>query len=370
MAPNAGDDTTVAVQPSATGRFNRTGLFLPFILLAILVVAWSTAWVWVRGKAADEMDAWLARESTAGRTWTCAERSITGFPFRIELRCAALAFARADGRFTLGPLTALVQVYRPRHGLLQVAGPFHVEQGDLSADATWTGLEASFQGASAGFVRASLVVEGAKGTIRAPGQEPVAFSGERLETHARPTPGRFDSDGAVDFSLRLTRALVPTIDPLVGNADPLDLALDATIDRAAGLRTGQVAGELETWRRAGGGLDIALLSLAKGDRRLQAHGRLALDDDHRPSGKMDVRAAGLETLVSQVVGQRLGTERGAMVGRLLGQILGGGRRPPDPAAPVGGADTPLTPLPPLRLADGRLMLGPFPVPNVVLRPLY
>jgi hypothetical protein len=113
-----------------------------------------------------------------------------------------------------------------------------------------------------------------------------------------------------------------------------------------------------------------LLSLAKGDRRLQANGRIGLDDEHRPEGQLDLRAAGLEALVSQVLGQRIGAEGGAMVGKLIGQLLAGGRRPPTAEAPAAGADAPLKPLPPLRLADGRLVLGPFPIPSVVLPALY
>lgn len=369
MASDAGDVRDgVAVRAGKAPR--RIGLFLPFILLGLLVVVWSVAWFWIRGRATDEMDAWLVREAAAGRNWTCADRSVTGYPFRLELRCGSLAFSRADSRFTLGPLTALVQVYQPRHGLLQVSGPFHVEQGTLSADATWQTLEASFHGASDGFTRASLVVNGAKGTIRGTGPEPIDVASDRLEAHARPTPARFATDGAVDLSLRLTKATVPAIDPLLGNTDPLDLALDATIDRAAGLRTGEVAGELEEWRKAGGRLDIALLSLAKGDRRLQASGKIALDDEHRPAGDLDLRAAGLEAVIGQVMGQRIGPERGAMVGRLLGQLLTSARRPAGADAPAASADPALKPLPPLRLADGRLLLGPFPIPNVVLPALY
>ncbi|KQT77853.1 DUF2125 domain-containing protein [Methylobacterium sp. Leaf466] len=368
MASNVDQARPDAAAGPAEPRRSRIGLFLPFVLLGLVVVLWSVAWFWIRGRAADEMDAWLAREAAAGRTWTCADRSITGYPFRLELRCGSLAFARADGRFTLGPLTAVVQVYQPRHGLLQVSGPFHVEQGDLVADATWKDLEASFHGASDGFTRASLVVDDVKGTIAAEGQPPTAFAGDHLEAHARPTPVRFASEGAVDVSLRLTRAVVPPLDALLASTDPLDLALDATIDRAAVLRTGQVARELETWRQAGGRLDIALLSLAKGERRLQASGKIGLDADHRPAGDFDVRAAGLEALVAQAMGPRIGAERGAMVGRLLGQLLSGGRRAPDAAAPPG--DAALKPLPPLRLADGRLMLGPFPIPNVTVPALY
>ncbi|KAB1075585.1 DUF2125 domain-containing protein [Methylobacterium planeticum] len=365
-----GDRETVGRPPRgpAPKPRSRLGLFLPFLLLLAAAIAWTAGWFYIRDRAAREIDGWQAREAAAGRTWTCRDRSITGYPFRLELRCAALSLVRQDGRFTLGPVTALVQVYQPRHGLLQAAGPFHVEQGGLTGDVGWTSLAGSFHGASDGFVRASLVVDGPKGSVAGAMPTPVDFSVKHLELHARPTPGRFDSDGAVDVSLRVAQAALPLADAFLGNGAPADIALDANVTRATTFRTGPVPQELEAWRRAGGGLDIALLSIAKGDRRLQAHGGLALDEAHRLAGQLDLRAAGLESLVGQVMGQRFGAERGALIGNLVGQLLGGGRRPAQPDAAAG--DAPLKALPPLRLADGRLTLGPFPIPNVQLEPLY
>ncbi|WP_264050265.1 DUF2125 domain-containing protein [Methylobacterium flocculans] len=360
----------MAQSPTPARSPSRKGLFLPYILLGTLVVAWSAGWFYIRHRAASEMDAWLAREQAAGRTWTCADRSITGYPFRIELRCAALAFARTDSRFTLGPVTAVVQVYQPRQGILEVGGPFHVEQGDLTADADWTALKGSFHGASDGFVRASLVADGAKGSVHGAGEAPIAFATQHLELHARPTPGRFESDGAVDTSLRVTRIQLPLADAALGNTDPADLALDTTINRATTLQTGPVAQELDAWRQAGGSLNLTLLSLAKGERRLQAKGSLDLDAAHRPQGQLELRAAGVEALVAQVMGQRFGAEKGALLGNLVGQLLN--RRNPagaEGSAPAQG-DAALKALPPLRLAEGRLMLGPFPIPSVQLPPLY
>ena len=113
-------------------RRGRIGLFLPYVLLAIVVLGWSGAWFWIRGRAEGEMDAWLAREAAAGRTWTCQDRSLTGFPFRLELRCAAVTLSRSDGSFRLGPATAVAQIYQPRLVLFESQGPFHVEQGGLT----------------------------------------------------------------------------------------------------------------------------------------------------------------------------------------------------------------------------------------------
>jgi hypothetical protein len=105
---------------------------------------------------------------------------------------------------------------------------------------------------------------------------------------------------------------------------------------------------------------------------VQAHGSLALDAAHRPEGQIDLRAAGVEALVGQIMGQRFGAEKGALIGNLVGQFLSGGRRARADAEPEAAnrGDPALKSLPPLRLTDGRLMLGPFPIPNVEIPPLY
>lgn len=364
--------------PTVSKRRSRVGLFLPYILLLLLALLWSVGWFWIRAKAASEMDGWLAREAAAGRTWTCADRAITGYPFRLELRCSSLKFARSDGGFSLGPLTVLVQVYQPRHAILEATGPFHVDQGELTGDVTWTALEGSFHGASDGFVRASLVVDGPKGNVRGAEPGPIDFAAKHLELHARPSPGRFETEGAVDLSLRLADGAFPQLDPLLGNTDPMEAALDATLERATVLRTRAIDRELEAWRQADGRLDIASLSLVKGNRRIQAKGEVGLDAAHRPEGQFDVRAAGLGDMIGQIMGKRFGADRGALIGNLVGGLLGGlqRRKPVDDGsagatgegAPAG--DVSLQPLPPLKLAGGRLMLGPFAIPNVALPALY
>jgi len=358
---------STAGMPRRDVRRSRRGLFLPYILLAIIVVAWSAGWFWIRGRAASEIDGWTAREAAAGRTWSCADRSLTGYPFRIELRCSALTLERSDGRLRLGPTTAVAQIYQPRLVLFESAGPLHVEQGRLIGDAAWHSLRGSFHGASDGFTRASAVVDDPKITVTGSEPEPIVIAGQHLELHARPDPGRYASEGAVDVSLRLGQTQVPQLDALTGTRDPADLALDATLTKATVLGTGPVPRELEQWRLAGGTLDITALSLAKGPQRVQAKGIMALDAAHRPAGRLDLRAAGIDALVGSIVGQRFGSEQGALVGQLVGGLLGLSRRP----QPDADADsTPLKDLPPLRLVDGKVVFSGFPIPNVFVPALY
>ncbi|WP_425352640.1 DUF2125 domain-containing protein [Methylobacterium terrae] len=357
----------------------RLGLFAPFALLVLLALAWTAGWFWLRGRADSEIQGWFAREAQAGRQWTCADRSLTGFPFRFELRCASLGFSRSDVRFTVGPVVAVAQVYQPRHVILEATGPFRVQQGGLDADVTWSDLEASLHLTGDGFQRASVVVDGLKGSVTGADPSPIDFSAGHLEMHARPTPGRFSTDGAVDLSLRVMRAGLPLLDPLLGGSEPADIALDATATRAAGFRTRTLAQELERWREAGGTVEITSLAAEKGSRRLRAQGVLGLDDQHRPSGQLDVRTAGLEQviapLISEQLGARLGGDGAALVGNIVGQFLGGRRREPAPGQPAPGApdrpgEPPLKVLPTLRLTGGRVVVGPFAVPNVRLQPLY
>ncbi|AWB21388.1 DUF2125 domain-containing protein [Methylobacterium currus] len=357
----------------------RLGLFAPFALLLLLALVWSAGWFWLRGRAEGEIDAWFTREAQAGRQWTCADRSLTGFPFRFELRCTQLGFARSDVRFTTGPLVAVAQVYQPRHVILEATGPFRVQQGGLDADVTWSQLEASLHVTGDGFQRASLVANGLKGAVTGADPSPIDFTVGHLELHARPTPGRFATDGAVDLSARVLQAGLPLLDPVLGGPEPADIALDATVTRAAGLRTRTLAQELERWREAGGAVEIASLAAEKGSRRLRAQGVLALDDEHRPTGQLDVRTAGLEQviapLISEQIGARLGGDGAALIGNIVGQFLGGRRKEPAPGQgapdPQGRpGEPPLKVLPTVRLTGGRVVVGPFAVPNVRLQPLY
>ncbi len=353
-----------------TRRRTRLGLFLPYILLAVLAAAWSAGWFWIRGKAEAEIDGWTAREAAAGRTWTCDQRSITGYPFRVELRCASLALSRSDGGFRLGPTTVVAQVYQPRLVILQSQGPFHVQQGDLTGDVTWRSLQGSFHGAAEGFTRASLVVDDPNVTVAGAGMQTVAVAGRHLELHARPDPVRYGTEGAVDVSLQLAQAAVPLLDAMTGGNAPLDASLDATVSHATVIGTGAVPRELEKWRQAGGVLDLGALSLAKGDQRIQARGAVALDDAHRPTGQIDLRAAGVDGLIGTIVGQRFGSKEGALVGQLVGGLLGLGRGRTPLDQPPSESGPPLKALPPLKLVDGQVLFSGFPIPNVRLAPLY
>ncbi len=71
------------------------------VLLVVLAGLWSGAWYYGAGVVERTIEGWKAREAQAGRVYTCATQTISGFPFGIELRCAD---AGADLTSTQPPL--------------------------------------------------------------------------------------------------------------------------------------------------------------------------------------------------------------------------------------------------------------------------
>ena len=102
------DDATSVPQ-----RRSRFWLFAPTVLLALVAAGWTTAWFMIRNQTSQALDAWFAREAALGRQWSCTNRTVGGFPFRIEVECDSLSLQRPDFRVALGRISSVAQVYRP-----------------------------------------------------------------------------------------------------------------------------------------------------------------------------------------------------------------------------------------------------------------
>ncbi len=345
-------------------RRSRIGLYGPFAVLAVLAIAWTAAWFVIRDRTRAGIDEWVGAEAASGRRWSCADRAFGGYPFRLEVRCANLTVERPDVHVSLGRLLVVSQVYRPRHVIAEASGPLRIEAGPTRVDGRWRLLQASAVTSDGGLDRLSLVVEAPTATMADPGAPPGAppleFSSRRFEAHLRPEPAQ---EGTYDLALRTDAAVIPGLDELVGGTEPADLAASLDVTQASDLPARPLWSELERWRIAGGRVNLASLTMAKGARRAEAKGAVGIDELHRPEGRLDISAAGLGGLLGRfATGSGIG---GALIGAILG-TPGPESRP----APRAGADAALKPLPPLRLEGGRLYVGPLPIPGVRLPVLY
>src|SRR5262249_15287384 len=155
----------------------RWRVFVPLALVVVLALGWSGFWFYASARAQAELAAWSRREAAAGRELSCASQDLGGFPFRLELRCAApqLALTKAHVSLKAQDLHAAVQVYQPTLAIAEFIGPLAVsdDQGQVAA-VDWTLAQMSVHAQLSGPPeRVSLVLDQPKVT-RSASQEMLA----------------------------------------------------------------------------------------------------------------------------------------------------------------------------------------------------
>jgi hypothetical protein len=354
-----------SVAPRA--RTSRWRIFLPSVALLVLFLGLGCFWAYAAWRTGTAVDAWLAREARLGRNWTCPDRQISGFPFRLEVSCDKPGFTgKAGGRALTGELArvhAVAQLQDPNHVIVEAEGPLVVSDdagGRLALQ--WDLLHGSIEGQGSAPL-AQLAVEATKPrlTLVGFGLAGLEASGDSVDFHMRRTPSRPVEDNAYDVASRATQLRLPPADQWLGDQAPIDMDAVATVTQAEPLTGAPPAAELERWRAAGGKVQLSKLMLAKGAKRLDATGVVGLDDLRRPQGRLDISVAGLDDLL-----QQFGlSPRAANIGGLIAGVLGG-RAPKAPEPDASG--TPGGVVLPLRLDNGKAFLGPLAVAR--LMPLY
>ena len=63
----------------------------PLAIVIALGVAWTALWFYAAGEAEKRLNDWQEQQANGGRVFTCASRSVGGYPFRIEVTCAGVS---------------------------------------------------------------------------------------------------------------------------------------------------------------------------------------------------------------------------------------------------------------------------------------
>lgn len=342
-------------------RSSRFWLYAPFVLLALLAAGWTGFWFVVRGRVIDAVDTALAKEQGLGRSWTCTDRTVTGFPFRVELRCGALALTSARWgeavRVQTGPALAVGQIYTPNLVIAQITGPLQATLPEgRKLDLAWARLEASLTHNAGDPERVSLVLTGPSASLTAPGLSPETWQAAALEAHLRRNPTRPAADQAVDLAITAKGSVLPALDALLGTTEPGDVDIQATLTQTEAFRIGLNPDALEAWRTAGGQIEVTKWVSVKGPARIEATGQFLIDQTHRPAGQVQASLAGIRQIAGIPVGGIAAGLGGLLGGRLSAQLPG--------VAPG------LTALPPIVLREGRVYLGPIRLPLQPLPALY
>lgn len=382
-------------------------LLLPGVLVAA-ALAWSAFWLFSASQVDRIVDQWRAREAAAGRSYDCGQRSVAGFPFRLEVRCenasVALTSQTAQQAATQTPVTAKLgeilvvsSLYQPSLLIAEFKGPasFADRGQPVSMELNWKTARSSVAGLPGTPERVALVfdepaLDGLSGTARVP-----LARARHAELHGRQREAAGAEPRQLEVDLTFDGTSVQNLHPLL--ADPFDAHLRLLLSGLKDFRPKPWPQRFREIQAAGGRIRFEQARIQQGDMVAVATGSLGLTAQGYVDGELQMVATGLDQVipklgidkmleqgVSQSTLDRLAPgvrakDVNSVLGALdraipgLGQVV---RKNANVAAVAGidalGQETTLEGRParafPLRFVDGAVMLGPLKVGQT--KPLF
>lgn len=266
--------TTATTQ--TTGPRKPFRMAVPLIIFLVLWAGWSVAWFALRDAASAEVDKWFAREAAMGRTHDCPQRSIAGYPFRIDVSCDKPVFRTntpgGNAELRLGGLTVTALVYNPRHVIAELRAPITLlENGTAHGTLGFASGQASLRLGGEGLdltkiheiQRASVVFTNSGFSLTEGGR--IEASSDLFELHLRPASALAGGKQDIDIAL-FTRGYKLA----AGRPD-----LTATISLGVQLKAWPVFGgslALWQWAQADGTATITALRMERGTGLMNATG--------------------------------------------------------------------------------------------------
>jgi hypothetical protein len=294
---------------SATHKRRHWRLFVMPILLLLAATAWSGFWFYAASQAEVKADAWRAQEAKSGRVYDCARRTVAGFPFRLEVRCAgasvslvsqtaAQAAAQTPLTAKLSEILVVAQVYDPKLLIAEFSAPATVfdSQGVSSMVVNWSKGRSSVVGLPAIPQRASIVFDGASvDRVNASLQVPLARA-KHIELHGRPAEGTALEHPVIETVLRVEAGSVQDVHPLL--TQPFDAEVRAMLSGLKDLAPKPWPERFRELQAAGGHVEIVQSRIQQGDLIAVAAGTLGLSAQGNLDGELQMTVAGLDKVIA------------------------------------------------------------------------
>jgi hypothetical protein len=292
--------------PPAPRRRPLWGLFVAPALLAIAAIGWSAFWFYSASQVDVQAEAWRTREAKSGRVYDCADRSVGGYPFRLEIHCAAPSVSlvsqsadRAAGPITakLGEILVVAQIYDPKRIIAEFKGPATISEssGQSFYVASWKTGRSSVVGLPGPPQRASIMFE-EPGIDRMDGQRrlPVA-NAKHVELHGRVVEGSRSDAPMVESVLEINRGSIQGLHPLL--AEPFDADLRVMLNGLKDLSPKPWPARFRELQAVGGHVEILQSRIQQGDSVAVAAGTLGLSPSGLLEGELQMTVAGLERVI-------------------------------------------------------------------------
>jgi len=333
---------------SVSHRYSRRGLAVPFLVVGLLLVAW-TGWWFV---LTQQIETRLAAQAEALRQqgWQVRYASVTttGWPFRARVEIPHIEVVAPSGLGAAAPtLVAEANAYDPDQWVvLAPEGLTLTRPGKGRVGVAGEALRLSVSHLRDRFP--DLRVELFRPTFT-PHRDAEPFpisAAERIQFYARPhlTAGRAATD-QMDVKFVLTDARGRSGGPVEGvtRSGMLSADVEATIDRASRLSGPDAAGLFANWTRAGGRFTAIHGELTAGESgAVLSSDQLSAGPDGRLRGQLALTADKPMAAISGLARSGSGAvDRVGALGAAAATAATGGRS--------------LT----LVFRDGRTWLGPF-----------
>lgn len=276
-------------------------------LVLIAAIAWSAFWFYAASQVDGIADAWRAREAKSGRVYDCAQRSVAGFPFRLEVRCngaSVTLVAQTAGQpqppitAKLDQILAVAQIYDPKLVIAEFTAPAQLfEQGAQhpSFVVNWSKGRSSIVGLPAIPQRADIefddpTVDRLDGTV----QVPLA-SAKHVELHGRIAQGSPADHPDIESVLEITQGSIQGLHPLL--AQPFDADIRAMVTGLKDFAPKPWPQRFREIQAAGGHIEILQSRIQQGNLIAVAAGTLKLNADGKLDGELQMTVTGLEQVI-------------------------------------------------------------------------
>jgi len=274
--------------PQAARKPRRLGLIIPFALLLIAAAAWSGFWLWTRGQVLTQMDAAVADLGRAGYQISWKTRSVSGFPFRLDVTLHEASAREPSGWSLNAPkIAGEAFLYAPKHWVIAApegltfvrpkGGPVAVTGKLLRA--SLTGLDQqppsfSFQGQGLTFAPAA-------------GAEPFALqAADLVELHLRRGP---EDEGGLFAKVDNGKARLSGLFGHIAGDKPVSIAWNSTLSKISSFQGADWPDAVRRWSDAGGRMTVRDAKLTAGEALIEtAASTLAVGPDGRLRGVMPV----------------------------------------------------------------------------------
>ena len=280
-------------------------LFFMPVLVLIAAIAWSAFWFYAASEVGVRADAWRAQEAKAGRVYDCGNRSVAGYPFRLEVRCedasvalvSQTAGAQAPFIARLGEILVVAQIYDPKLMIAEFKAPATIADRGAAPSlmVNWKTARSSVVGLPALPQRASLVFEEpAIDRINASTQTPLARAGH-VELHGRLAEETTSENPVIETVLEVRGGSVQEVHPVL--AAPFDVDVRTKLTGLKDISPKPWPQRFRELQAAGGHVEIVQSRIQQGDLVAVSAGTLSLNANGRIEGELQMTVAGLEKIV-------------------------------------------------------------------------